>query len=629
MDGRIGSELAGYRIESVVGRGGMGVVYLAEHLRLSRKVALKILPPELADDERFRDRFIHESKLAASLDHPHIVDIYDAGEADGLVYLAMRYVSGSDLRTTVHREGPLEPARAVALLAQVSGALDAAHERGLVHRDVKSANVLIEPASGSLGEHAYLTDFGLTKRPESMSGLTKTGQFLGSVEYAAPEQFEGRPVDRRTDLYSLGCVAFECLTGEVPFPRDSEAAVMYAHLRDEPPKVTDRRPELPEGLDTVVAKAMAKRPDDRYGSATDFAEDLGTAARGERMANAAPTGSRRRRAALIAAAAGVILLGVLGFLLLKPDSRAPGNAGPSAGTGEPPVTAFVGVLRLTPAGSVASRVPISLAASDVPFDKTIAVGAGVVWVMDAQTGRLYKVNTQANAVVGTLEPEAPLAVVTGGGSAWIGPDFLPDRRIVSRVDPTTNAITEVARTPQGCCQAEAFQSGALWLLGGSAHAYRVDAKTFKVGRQIAISGQAMTSGDGRLWVLDTVLGKVTPINPKSGRPGDPIPLAGTPAAVAAGGGALWVAFKEGKVQEITLGGGIETVTLDGPLSAIVYDPGGVWVASPFKGTVWRLDPEDPENAPHKVDVGGIPSHLAVGEGGVWIVEEPTSDIWAT
>jgi adenylate cyclase len=277
---RIGTEVAGFRIESVIGRGGMGIVYLAEQLALGRKVALKVVPPELAGDQRARERFVRESRLAASLDDPHVVDIYDAGEADGVLYLAMRHVHGSDLRSLVQREGPLGPERAAGLLSQVAAALDSAHRAGLIHRDVKPANILVEQ-DGDGNEHIYLTDFGLTKRPESATDLSQTGQFLGSVQYAAPEQFEGTKLDARTDVYALGCVAYECLTGAVPFPRDSEAAVMFAHLKEPAPHLTSRRPELPRSLDSVVAKAMAKRPEDRYPSAGAMAEDLRRAVRGE------------------------------------------------------------------------------------------------------------------------------------------------------------------------------------------------------------------------------------------------------------------------------------------------------------------------------------------------------------
>ncbi|HEX9236358.1 MAG TPA: serine/threonine-protein kinase [Actinomycetota bacterium] len=272
MDALLGTELAGYRIDSVIGRGGMGVVYLAEHLRLRRRAALKVLAPELAEDEGFRDRFIRESELAASLEHPNIVPIYDAGEANGLLYLAMRFIDGSDLKTLIRTDPLLELPRVASIVAQVAAALDAAHAAGLVHRDVKSANVLVSPATPSLGEHAFLADFGLTRPRDVARGVTKTGQFVGSVDYAAPEQLQGTPVDARTDVYSLGCVAFECLTGQPPYVGEGEVTVMMGHLREPVPHPTSLRPELPAEVDAVIGRAMAKSADDRYPTAGAFAE---------------------------------------------------------------------------------------------------------------------------------------------------------------------------------------------------------------------------------------------------------------------------------------------------------------------------------------------------------------------
>jgi serine/threonine protein kinase len=244
-----GTEFAGYRIERTLGRGGMGVVYLAEHKRLKRKVALKVLAPELADDERFRDRFIRESEIAASLDEPNVLPVYDAGEQDGSLYIAMRYVVGTDLRGLID-ESPLTLEDALTVVDGVARALYAAHSRGLVHRDVKPGNILIVRSTDSRAiEHVYLTDFGLTKRSASRSGLTGTGVFVGTLEYAAPEQFEGTALDPRTDVYSLGCVLFACLVGEPPFRREQDAAVMYAHLHDPPPSATARRSEPPRGVD--------------------------------------------------------------------------------------------------------------------------------------------------------------------------------------------------------------------------------------------------------------------------------------------------------------------------------------------------------------------------------------------
>jgi predicted Ser/Thr protein kinase len=263
----IDTQLGPYRIEGYIGRGGMGVVYRAEHVHLGRQVALKLLAPELAENESFRERFVRESRVAARVDHPNVIPIYEAGEADGNYFIAMRYVDGLDLREILHSEGPLELRKALVILTQVAGALDAAHAQGLVHRDVKPGNILAVGGS----EHYYLTDFGLTKAISSDTAFTATGQFVGTTDYVAPEQIEGKELDRRTDVYSLGCVFYECLAGTTPFHRESDMAVMWAHMQEPPPRVTDRRPELPAGLDAVIATAMAKSKDDRYPSCSTFA----------------------------------------------------------------------------------------------------------------------------------------------------------------------------------------------------------------------------------------------------------------------------------------------------------------------------------------------------------------------
>lgn len=279
----IDSELAGYRIQALVGRGGMGVVYRAEQLRLGRAVALKVLAPSLAADDEFRERFERESRLAALIDHPNIVPVYEAGEADGLLFIAMRWVEGSDLGALLKRAGPLDPERALALLGQVGSALDAAHERGLVHRDVKPGNVLIVDGSArSRVEHVYLTDFGIAKMTTS-GGLTRTGMFLGTPDYAAPEQFEGTELDGRSDVYALACLLFQCLAGSRPFERTTEIAVMYAHLHDPPPRVSELRRGLPVSLDAVIATGMAKKREERYASCHDLIEaaDAALAGQGE------------------------------------------------------------------------------------------------------------------------------------------------------------------------------------------------------------------------------------------------------------------------------------------------------------------------------------------------------------
>src|SRR6476620_8865105 len=279
-----GSVIAGYRIESVIGRGGMATVYRAEDTRLGRKVALKLLSTALAANEQFRQRFIRESRLAASLDHPNIVPIYEAGDADGVLFIAMRYVVGSDMKDLLARDGALDPERAVRLFTQIGDALDAAHELGLVHRDVKPGNILIththEHGDHVTAEHVYLTDFGLTKRSSSLSGgLTGTGHFLGTVDYVAPEQIQGKPVGPAADMYALGCLLYECLTGRVPFRRDDDAAVLWAHLIEAPPPPAVLRPELPTGVNAVVARAMAKFPEERFASCHEMVRALADAVR--------------------------------------------------------------------------------------------------------------------------------------------------------------------------------------------------------------------------------------------------------------------------------------------------------------------------------------------------------------
>jgi serine/threonine-protein kinase len=369
-DPRVGTELAGFRIERVLGRGGMGVVYLAEQLRYGRKVALKVLAPELTDDTLYRERFEQEWRTAARLDHPSIVPIFEAGEADGVLFIAMRYVEGIDLQALISNEGQLTPERTLDVLGQVAGALDAAHTKGLVHRDVKPANVLIASGPGIAGEHAYLADFGVAKQSHTRSGLTQTGFFVGTVDYAAPEQIEGKRVDGRADLYALGCVLYQCLSGSRPFERESQVALISAHLFEPAPALSAKRPDLPGALDPVIAKALAKSPDDRYATCSELiaaarsATGLGrqavpTVAEGApptvveaplaataqaaaaTVPAAAPSEKRwsRRRLALIGGAALVAILGIgLGVGLGMggggddPETQAGVTTGGGAGT---------------------------------------------------------------------------------------------------------------------------------------------------------------------------------------------------------------------------------------------------------------------------------------------------------
>ncbi|HKV69452.1 MAG TPA: serine/threonine-protein kinase, partial [Gaiellales bacterium] len=262
----VGTEFAGYRLNAVISRTNMSVVYTAEHPRLGHAVALKVLAPDLASNDRFRERFVSESRMAAGIRHPNVIPIYDAGPCDGLLYIAMLYVAGADLRAILKERGRLSPDQAVLLLGQAGRGLDAAHRQSLVHRDVKPGNILVERGEDQDPDHVYLSDFGITKRALTHTGLTSTGQFVGTVDYVAPEQIAGGHVDARADIYSLGCVLYECLVGSVPFVKEYDQAIVYSHQHDATPRASQLRPELGEAIDDVIARATAKNPDDRYPS---------------------------------------------------------------------------------------------------------------------------------------------------------------------------------------------------------------------------------------------------------------------------------------------------------------------------------------------------------------------------
>ena len=344
-DPRVGTELAGHQILSVIGHRGMAVVYLAEHLRLGRKVAFKVLDPALAEDEAFRERFIRESRIAAGLDHPNVVTVYDAGEADGVLYLSMRHVEGTDLEQLLQTEGHLSPNRAVSIVSQVAAALDAANARGLVHRGVKPADILVEPVRDGI-TRAFLSDFGITKDVGASTRLTRAGSFVDTVDYVAPEQIRGEEVDGRADVYSLGCVLYRCLTGEVPFPRDSELVAIYAHLNDPPPRPSERRPGLPPALDEVVARVLAKSRDERYDTCGELAEAaaraIGHAGESEigaevALPEPAQEGTSAERTSSMARVLGYAALAAVTLVALVGALMA-GSSGPPRPTGTPPVS---------------------------------------------------------------------------------------------------------------------------------------------------------------------------------------------------------------------------------------------------------------------------------------------------
>jgi sugar lactone lactonase YvrE len=420
-----GARVAGYRLEERVGAGGMAVVFRARDERLGRLAALKVLAPAQAADEEFRRRFIRESRAAAAVDDPHIIPVYEAGEADGVLFIAMRFVPGGDLRSVLSREGLLRPARATAIISPVASALDAAHEAGLVHRDVKPANILVDARPGR-PDHVYLSDFGISKGTLSSISLTTAGFFLGTLGYSAPEQMQTRTVDGRADQYALACVAFTLLAGAGPFERDEPMAVMWAHVSEPPPSLCMLRPELPPAVDHVLARALAKDPADRYPTCRDFAETL--------------------REALALAPYGPGL-----------TDRAP----PEPATSPPAVRPPTLITQLEPAATGPADAP-----AQVPARKDTAplparqAGRNASWARRSRLGLILVVAVIAAAV---------LAVVVwkpGAGTRAAKP---PARLSVTAslnatlTDPGSEGVDAVAFSPDGQLLAAADLNGSTYL----------------------------------------------------------------------------------------------------------------------------------------------------------------------
>jgi serine/threonine protein kinase len=368
---QLGELLGGFRLDREIGRGGMGVVYLAEQVKLGRRVALKVMASDLSADEGYKARFEREARLAAALDHPHVVPLFEAGEAEGLLYLAMRYVDGTDLAALLARRGGLEPRLAALIARQVGAALDAAHTRGLIHRDVKPANVLVSEPDGE--PHAYLTDFGIAKDSAASTQLTHTGEWVGTLDYIAPEVLDRGRVDARADIYSLGCVLFQTLSGRVPY-EGSSIQKMWGHANEPPPSVAEVNPHVPRALDEVVARAMAKRPEDRFPSAGD----LGRAA--QAAASGAPAPMVEHSVATGAAATGAPDS-------LGPTRRAVPSMRPASPSTEPPAPSFTeyGSTPDTPTARLArSRAPGRRIAIPAAIIALVALGAAAVLLLGGQ-----------------------------------------------------------------------------------------------------------------------------------------------------------------------------------------------------------------------------------------------------
>ena len=604
----LGTRLASYRVDELIGRGGMGEVYRAFDLRLERPVALKLLAPALSDDERFRERMLRESRLAAGLDHPNVVPVYEAGEEGGHLFIAMRYVDGVDLKALLRQRGHLEPARVVKLAAQVADALDAAHARGLVHRDVKPSNVLIDDPGGR--EHPYLADFGLTLSAGHRGPAD--GGLMGTIDYIAPEQVRGDDIDGRADQYALACLIFECVTGTLPFQHKSELETVFAHLEEPPPAASSRRADLPSELDEVLAKGMAKEPSERYATCMELVEAV-------RAALGLEEAQRRRRRSLGISVGVAILLagGLVASLLTGTDGSAEDQAG-----------AAVRIDAST--GEITARHDLSGAPN------AIAAGAGNVWIGSYEDGRLWRITRGGStAAVGSPVGD-PRDITYADGRMYVAGDGpKPTEGSVVAYDAATGSqedgielmacsLTSGAKEglwssgcpnterleqgPQGLrvaktlplpfpepltagnlrqCQCDMDAGGgAVWIVGDAAdrRVWKVDAKRahvvgearipFAIGRGVAAAGDSV-------WVAGPLDDVVARVDAHTLKVTDTIDVGRAPTALAARGNDVWVGNWldrtlmriDARTRRVN-----RTVELSGRPADLAFGPAGLWVA---------------------------------------------------
>jgi ABC-type branched-subunit amino acid transport system substrate-binding protein/DNA-binding beta-propeller fold protein YncE len=603
-----GTTFAGYRVDSLVGRGGMGVVYRATDLSLERPVALKLVAPELAEDERFRARFLREPRLAASLDHPNVIPIYEAGEHEGQLYLAMRFVEGSDLKTVLERDGSLEPEQALNVLGQVAGALDAAHRRALVHRDVKPANVLL----GDEG-HVYLTDFGITKQLGGES--TDTGRMVGTLDYLAPEQIRGDPVDGRTDVYALGCLLYECLSGAPPFRRATEAETLWAHMQEEPPRL---KPHA--ALDPVLRKALAKDREDRFKTCAELIEVAAPALGLEAPRRTlAPAKLRRRGRRLLAAGlfllAAVVALAIVALTGGDDSGTEPlGNGVAAIDPADGDVTSFT-----------ESRTPPG----------NVAVGEGAVWILNNEERTVSRIDPETKEVSKTFDtPGVPSELAAGDGALWIGNaaggDWSNATTSVSRLDPDTGRVTQTVRLrgdegvyPVAGAPRIAVGAGAVWAANPDGSVSRIDPESGRIVATIGAGRDAWTIAAGRegVWFLaDDDDPAVQRIDPRTNRVTQTIPIAASGLqGVAVGAGSVWAAAPDdGLLWRIEPGPRPITRSIDvgKGASLLAFGDGAAWAGNYVDGAVSRIDPRT--NTVSSRTSIGTPQALAAGAGAAWV-----------
>jgi serine/threonine-protein kinase len=585
---QVGSEVAGYRIDALIARGGMGVVYRATHLGLQREVALKVIARELADRGGFRDRFLRESRLAARLDHPAVVPIFDSREVDGELLVAMRLVEGGDLRRLIDREGPLPPELATALLGQVADALDAAHATDIVHRDVKPHNVLVE------GDRAFLSDFGLAKALDE-SGAASGTSVVGTAEYMSPEQWRGGSVGPAADVYSLGCVLFEAVTGVPPYAR----------------RESDTDPVLPEGLEDVIERAVAKDPADRFHSAGALIaaarQRQDSAVRPTKVLSAEWDEARTRSLDRTAARAE---------RRRRPGRRVLGLALGGAAVLAAAVVAAILVLGGGGGVEVSAEIPVGSA------PVRVAAAGPEVWATSGGDGTLTKLDPASGQPIGRVALGAGIAgVALGGGSVWVTD---PDKGLLLRVDPKTRDVT--ARIAVGGHPgAVAYGGHKVWVAdeaGGGVTAVEAGSGIVYT-RNIAPQAPPLrlAVGAGALWVSNAKTNSVTRIDLGTATPSAPIPAGRGPAGITVARGFVWVAdSRSGSVAKLDPGvrAVVGTVEVGGSPGGLDAGPSLLWVASAPDDTVTRVDLANGETEGSPVTVGSEPGAVAVGGDAVWV-----------
>jgi serine/threonine protein kinase len=613
---RIGTDFVGYRIEQLIGRGGMGVVYRAYDLRLKRVVALKLLAPELALDERFRARFTRESELAMSLEHPNVVPIYDAGDVDGRLYLAMRYVEESDLRALLRAEAPLDTIRALAIVRQVGSALDAAHARGLVHRDVKPSNVLLDRS-----DHAYLADLGLTRRLAENGATIGEERSLGTPAYLAPEQIESGSVDGRADIYSLGCLLYECLTGKPPFAGDSRLAVAWAHLEEDPPSAHAGNPDLPQAIDAVLAKALAKAPEDRYPSCETLVAEASDALGLHQVPTLRPRPLLLFAAAVIVALAAAAVAAALVFRGTH-ARKSPPSVRPNT------------LVRIDPArDAISDVIPV-----DVDPSATV-VGGGSVWVYNDGGRRLSEIDAASHVVRNAtrLSTTAVDLSLIGGpmlaadeARAWVVGVRAPGKGLLTSVLRGKGAKKEYRLDIAP--RAVAVGETAVWVLGHGDRGdevLRVDPASGKVtGRTrfpATVQVNSLTAGLRAVWAVASSTATLYRIDSRSSKVTGYRDLGEHAGRPVVRFGNVWV-----PVDQFTLVVDPRTLSIGEYLCCPERGPsaagyGSAWLADIGAGEVVRFDGRTKQVVAAVPVVTGSPSwghpclsSIAAGAGGVWV-----------